>query len=126
MANNGDLEDAERIFNELIIEPSGNNADDAKAVVSVAAEYNLANAYLREALKIDEKTSSKTLPLVELAKQRYRNLLHYSPQHWNARYNLERALIMAPEVSNLRDGERADPVKSVNVIVPGFEKQDLP
>ena len=41
---------------------------------------------------------SDTRPLVELAKQRYRDLLRAEPQEWDARYNLERALWLAPEL----------------------------
>ena len=38
------------------------------------------------------------LPLVELAKQSYRDVLRDNPADWDAKYNLERALWLAPEV----------------------------
>lgn len=119
LANSGDLEEAERTFNALI-------SDSANQQLVNSAQFNLANAYLRQALTAGSQTTSKTLPMVELAKQRYRDLLHQAPEHWGARYNLERALTMAPEGSDSEDEERNEPVKSVNVIVPGFEKKDLP
>ena len=115
----GNVEEAERLLNRLI-----SNTDEAE--MSIGAQYNLANLYLRQALKSGSATSSQTLPMVELAKQRYRDLLHVMPEHWPARYNLERALQMAPEGTDRAGNERIDPVKSVNVIVPGFEKKDLP
>lgn len=119
LANGGELEEAERRFNALI-------SNEENQYIVNSAQFNLANAYLRQALAAGTQTTSKTLPMVELAKQRYRDLLHQAPEHWDARYNLERALIMAPEGSDSEDEERNEPVKSVNVIVPGFEKKDLP
>jgi mxaK protein len=59
------------------------------------ALYNLGNLYLRDALKDDE--AFRSLALVELAKRNYRILLRESPSDWDARYNLERALWLAPE-----------------------------
>ena len=41
----------------------------------------------------------ESLPLIELAKQSYRDLLREDPGDWDARYNLERALWLAPEVA---------------------------
>jgi mxaK protein len=37
------------------------------------------------------------LPLIELAKEQYRELLRRDPQHWDARYNLERAQRLQPD-----------------------------
>ena len=59
------------------------------------ALYNLGNLYLRDALRDDE--AFRSLALVELAKRNYRILLRESPSDWDARYNLERALWLAPE-----------------------------
>jgi mxaK protein len=36
-------------------------------------------------------------PLLELAKETYREALRLDPGQWDARYNLERALRLAPE-----------------------------
>ena len=119
LANGDNLEDSERVLTTLI-----NDSDDA--TLRVDAQYNLANAYLREALKDGQQISSKSLPMVELAKQRYRDLLSEAPEYWPARYNLERALRLAPEGTDRDDDDGSEPVKSVNVIVPGFEKKDLP
>lgn len=119
LAIGGNLEDAERILNSLVSHSSDKQ-------INIGAQYNLANAYLRQALSSGNETTSKTLPMVELSKQRYRDLLSDMPGHWPARYNLERALRMAPEGSDRIDDGRIEPVKSVDVIVPGFEKQDLP
>jgi len=119
LARGGNLEDAERILNPLA-------SDSGDKQIHIGAQYNLANAYLRQALVSGDETTSQTLPMVELSKQRYRDLLSEEPYHWPARYNLERALRMAPEGTDRTDDGRVEPLKRVDVIVPGFEKQDLP
>jgi mxaK protein len=63
------------------------------------ALYNAANLHFREALKEEGQSSAvRMLPLIELAKQSYRNVLRHDPQSWDARYNLERALWLSPEL----------------------------
>ncbi len=114
----GDFEQAEAAFNELIREFKF-------APVGQAAQFNLANAYLRQGMRRDIKESHKK-PMLELAKQRYRNLLRVVPDNWDARYNLERALRLAPEDANALADDKGDPIKRVNVIVPAFEVKDLP
>ena len=60
------------------------------------ARYNLGNLALRQALAMG--SANEKLPgLLELAKQQYRDALLRAPQHLAARYNLERALWLAPE-----------------------------
>ena len=62
------------------------------------ALYNAGNLNFREALKEEGRDSLvRMLPLIELAKQSYRGVLRRDPQSWDARYNLERALWIAPE-----------------------------
>jgi len=119
LATGGNMADAEALLNKLI-------SSTADQQIRTGAQYNLANLYLREALSGDDAISSRTRPMVELAKQRYRDLLTKMPGHWSARYNLERALRLAPEGTDKAGDDPIDPVKSVNVIVPGFEKKDLP
>jgi mxaK protein len=67
----------------------------------VAARYNSANAYLRQALELSgEDQRQLMLPLVELAKEGYRAVLRADPSHWDAKYNLERALWLVPEADD--------------------------
>lgn len=69
-----------------------------RADLATDALYNSGNLHLREALKEEGPDSAvRMLPLIELAKQSYRSALRRDPQRWDARYNLERALWMAPE-----------------------------
>jgi mxaK protein len=61
------------------------------------ALYNLGNLHMRAALKDPLAPTDQLLPLIELAKQSYRDLLRETPADWDARYNLERALYLSPE-----------------------------
>jgi mxaK protein len=87
---NGEFSAAVKLYGSL------ENIDDVE--LRRAAQFNLANAYLHWALSVDlEHDSDIALPLVELAKQSYRSLLQQNPQHWDAKYNLERALQLFPD-----------------------------
>ena len=89
-----------------------------------AARFNLANHYLRQGKRKD-LPAGQTRPLLEIAKQRYRDLLQADPFDWDARYNLEVALRLAPEiVENKHD--KGPPTQRVDVIVPDFKAKDLP
>jgi mxaK protein len=69
-----------------------------------AALYDLGNLHLEHALQMSDEAQS--LPLIELAKQSYREELRRDPNDWDARYNLERALRLAPEEDeDLEDNE---------------------
>jgi mxaK protein len=66
--------------------------------LGAAARFNSANLLLRQA--IEQRAGpqpGQALPLIELAKEQYRELLRREPQHWDARYNLERAQRLLPD-----------------------------
>ena len=69
------------------------NREDLRRI----ALYDLGNLHLHQALRAGLSDESQSLPLIELAKQSYRDLLRKDPTDWDARYNLERALRLAPE-----------------------------
>lgn len=78
----------------------------AYAAIDVAAghplqadvKFNLANLYFRRALALREgKADDLAFPLIELAKQNYVELLRADSGDWDAKYNLELALAIAPE-----------------------------
>ena len=89
------------------------------------ALYNLGNLHMRAALKERGAPSDQLLPLVELAKQSYRDLLRETPGDWDARYNLERALYLAPESEeDVADDEPPPPKEhSISTV---RAKMDLP
>jgi mxaK protein len=91
LIQNGKFNEAIKLYGTL------EDADDVE--LRRAAQFNLANAYLHWALSVDlERDRDIALPLVELAKQSYRILLKQEPQHWDAKYNLERALQLFPDI----------------------------
>lgn len=114
----GNLELAEKYLGEMA-------SDQDNSVLAEAAQFNLANGYLREALRSDT-ASGRFRSLVELAKQRYRDLLTENPGHWDSRFNLELALRLVPEKESYDVDERGKPIKSVSVVFPGFEDRELP
>ncbi|MSR13918.1 MAG: hypothetical protein EXR86_05000 [Gammaproteobacteria bacterium] len=69
--------------------------------LGTAALFNLGNTYLQQASLIDlKKDPDLALPLLELAKVSYRDLLRIDPRHWGAKYNLERVLQLSPDVGD--------------------------
>ncbi|MFA7097799.1 MAG: MxaK protein [Gammaproteobacteria bacterium] len=63
-----------------------------------AAEFNSGNIYLRQGRELRRaETRQQALPLLELAKEAYRHVLRNDSAHWDAKYNLERAVRLAPE-----------------------------
>ncbi|WP_077033148.1 hypothetical protein [Pelomonas sp. KK5] len=81
-----------------------------------AARFNSANLLLRRALVVRAGPQpGQAIPLIELAKETYRELLRRDPGHWDARYNLERAQRLLPDPEEegevapdaKRDAERA-------------------
>jgi len=74
--------------------------------LGLAARYNAANQLLLQALVLrNSPLPGQALPLLELAKAGYREVLRVDPQHWDARYNLERAQRLQPDP----DDVEADP-----------------
>jgi len=66
--------------------------------LALAARYNRANLYLRRAWAARERGDLDiALPLIELAKHDYRELLAQHSRYWDAKYNLERALQLSPD-----------------------------
>ncbi len=92
-----------------------------------AALYDLGNLHLRQALKSGPTPSDAAAPLVELAKQSYRDALRDDPGDWDARYNLERALQLAPEVDEeATDDSEPEPDKEITITTAPSGRSDLP
>jgi mxaK protein len=81
------------------------NRDDLRLI----ALYDLGNLHLYHAIQAGIAEESQSLPLTELAKQSYRDLLRRDPTDWDARYNLERALRLAPEEDDSPDEDTGPP-----------------
>jgi len=113
----GAYADAQKLYDGLI-------QDDDSSDLTHAALFDLGNMYVHQATGGSNSGPVKSLPLLEQAKQRYRVLLRASPGDWDARYNLERALWLAPETS---EGANEPDVKEQHdVKLRGAEAEDLP
>jgi mxaK protein len=132
LARAGAFESAFKTYSGLI----GPGPLDA---VGRQALFNLGNMYLRQgtgtahaspqagqAATTGARAAGEASPLVELAKQRYRDLLRADPHDWDARYNLERALRFAPEDQPAFAEDENVPVERRRVMLRGMEPGDLP
>ena len=99
-----------RVLNDISQEK---HSDEVKAI----ALFNSANIYFRAA--VDAKENFKTelvIPNLELAKLTYRKALELFPDHLGARYNLERALQMAPERDFNTSGDSIRPERGERAV----------
>ncbi len=80
--------------------------------LELAAQFNLGNLHLLEALKHGPESEARWLPMIELAKQSYRTLLRQNPRAWDARYNLEHTLRLAPEFDETATTDEGPPPDS--------------
>jgi len=99
------------------------NTDDNS--LEAAAYFNRANITLRSARALPADDAAR-IALVGLAKQDYRTALLIEPTLWDARFNLELALLMAPEsVAKNKKYTKRKGAESVVVKAVGF-RVDLP
>lgn len=89
------------------------------------ARYNLGNLHLRQALSM-RRGDAAAVPLVELAKQYYRQVLAEEPSHPDARYNLERALWLQPESVTWRSVKDKAEARERRVTASRIEPGELP
>jgi mxaK protein len=88
LAAANDFEGALALYRTLYADPR----------LGVAARYNNANLLMRQAQRMrDANGESQAVALLELAKQGYREVLRQQPEHWDARYNFERAQRLQPD-----------------------------
>ena len=102
-------------------------AHSGSGALQSAAFYNLGNLHLRAALKNGAGRAAEALPLLELAKQAYRDALRVDPSDWDARYNLEQALWLAPELPEQSLADNEPPVQRERTVTtaPAI-RSDLP
>lgn len=119
LAGAGETDAAAKVYKAL----TQGTRDDLRR----AALYNLGNLYLREATKNGNEEAVRAMPLIELAKQAYRELLRADPGDWDARYNLERALWLAPEFDDTALDDEPPPVAPERAITTmQGERMELP
>ena len=121
LARNDDFDAAVRAYGQV--------RAPAESDLDTAVDFNLANLYLRRALAqslAGDAADDLTVPLVELAKREYRALLARDPSQWDAKYNLEIALLLLPDVAAEDPGEEFMPEHSRRAIVPKRAWEELP
>jgi len=95
LAQSGKTEAALDIYKSL--------ARGSRSDIKHAALYNTGNLYMRAAERRNADAPFESLPLIELAKQAFRDLLRDQQDDWDARYNLDRAIWLAPEIDYEQD-----------------------
>lgn len=95
-------------------------------VFRAKVRYNLGNLYLEQAMNhVETMKMNEALPLVDLAKQAYRQALALNSQDWDSKYNLEVAMRLLPEMDRINSGNEDDPKKQATQLwttVPGFPR----
>ncbi len=89
------------------------------------ARYNLGNLYLEQAIQQVKSTNiNEALPLLGLAKQAYRQSLTLDSGNWDAKYNLEVAMRLLPEMDrvDMPDDEPTNRKSQLWTTVPGFPR----
>ncbi|MDH3265487.1 MAG: hypothetical protein OEM25_00855 [Gammaproteobacteria bacterium] len=90
-------------------------------------KFNLANLYFREALRLrDVGDDDLAMPLIELAKENYKEILRAENIYWDAKYNLELALIVAPETDPVDPTGERNPERSPRAITKFQAREELP
>ncbi len=115
----GEYQNARIIYSTL--ESAENEA------LRLAAVFNMGNTFLQQASAIDIETDTDlALPLIELAKLSYREVLSIDSQQWDARYNLERALQLQPDSREQRLIDVVGRRRTVRTVVTPDPEEDLP
>lgn len=115
----GRFQDARIIYSTL------ENTDEKE--LRLAVLFNMGNTYLQQASSIDlEQDADLALPLIELAKISYREVLRIDSQHWNAKYNLERALQLLPDPKEQRLMDLIGRRRTVRTVITADPEDNLP
>lgn len=119
LAKAGERAPAASVYDSLIAA-----SPDLTDPVARTALYDAAGMSLRDGSVDGGVVELRSLTTVADAKNRYRTLLRATPDDWDARYNLERALRLAPE---LQDGPVAGQTAPDNRLrLRGAQTQELP
>ncbi|WKJ91984.1 MxaK protein [Methylomonas montana] len=103
----------------LLLQQSGTEAQ-------AQTRYNLGNLYLRQAMeKAQAGNINEAMPLLGLAKQAYREALMLDSDFWDAKYNLEVAMRLLPEMDRISSGDDKDDLSQKTQLwttLPGFPR----
>lgn len=92
-----------------------------------AVMFNTGNLYLDRAITLlEDDTRDLAIPLIELAKENYRQLLRTNSQDWHAKHNLEHALYLLPETGEQDIDEDIMPERSPRALTAAPSRGELP
>ncbi|MDH3282981.1 MAG: hypothetical protein OEQ18_17900, partial [Gammaproteobacteria bacterium] len=96
-------------------------------LLGAAAQYNTGTLYLEWAMTTSDEDSARlTVPLLELSKETYRQLLRDHHKYWPARYNLERVLHLQPDPDDLTPSAQGMPERSPRALGVIESARELP
>lgn len=99
----------------------------SRSQLQLDIKYNLGNLYFREALRMGEAGDNDlAMPLIELAKQNYTEVLRVNSGHWDAKFNLELALVLSPELDAVDPLAERNPERSPRAITKMRGREPLP
>lgn len=102
---NGDLQEATQLYARL------ERAEDP--TIRIRAMFNLANLYLEHSVELTASQGPELgIPLIELAKEGYRRVLREDSHHWDAKYNLAKALAILPDLDDISSDDDIMPERS--------------
>ncbi|PKM10926.1 MAG: MxaK protein [Gammaproteobacteria bacterium HGW-Gammaproteobacteria-3] len=99
--------------------------DQGDAHFQARVRYNLGNLYLVQAIaSVETMAINQALPEIGLAKQAYRQALALDSNFWDAKYNLEVALRLLPEMDRgtTKDDNPQNKNSQLWTTVPGFPR----
>jgi mxaK protein len=99
--------------------------DKGDSNLQTTVRYNLGNMYLQQAVEqLEAKNINAAQPLVALAKQAYRQALALNSHFWDAKYNLEMAMRLLPEMDkiDMKDDESNALPPQLWTTIPGFPR----
>lgn len=119
LAQHGREDEAKSLWE--LLDTLGEHEDRAQA------SHNLGTFYLKAALgKIEAGESEPAIPLAALAKQAFRRALQWQPDLWDAKFNLEIAMRLLPDMDKVGNGQEDEPPetqpKALWTKVPGFPR----
>lgn len=99
--------------------------DQGDEQLQAKIRYNLGNLYLNQAItQVDAARQDEARTSVTLAKQVYKQALQRDSQFWDAKYNLETAMRLLPDLDriNIEDENGQQPKNPLWTTVPGFPR----
>ncbi len=98
---------------DAAIEQYARVENEVDKVFQQSVHYNMATLYMQRAMVVRQAGDHDiATPLIEISKHLYKQLLRFEPTNWPAKYNLEQALKLAPEIKEEKFPDDVMPERS--------------